>query len=72
MLHTVVETPPYLRKAERLLSEAERASIVTALAATPKMGVLIQGTGGVRKVRFGATGRGKRGGVRVVYIGQGT
>jgi hypothetical protein len=38
-----------------------------ALAANPKAGDVIRGSGGVRKVRWGVAGRGKRGGIRVIY-----
>jgi len=37
------------------------------LIANPEAGALISGSGGVRKIRWGATGRGKRGGLRVIY-----
>lgn len=67
MLTTVAETPEYLRCAGRLLSAAERAQIVDFLAARPKAGDLMQGTGGVRKLRWARGGRGKSAGVRVVY-----
>jgi hypothetical protein len=65
-LVSVVETPTYLRRAESLLSEPERAHLVDVLAADPASGDLITGTGGLRKVRVGVGGRGKRGGARVV------
>jgi mRNA-degrading endonuclease RelE of RelBE toxin-antitoxin system len=39
-----------------------------ALISDPEAGVVIQGTGGVRKLRWSARGRGKRGGYRVIYI----
>lgn len=42
-------------------------AIVHALAANPTAGDVIPGAGGLRKVRWRATGRGKRGGVRVIY-----
>lgn len=64
---TVVELPGYLGRAERLLSEAERDEVVTVVATDPERGVLIRGTGGVRKLRFGRADRGKSGGVRVIY-----
>ena len=67
MLMTVAELPEYLRRAEKLLSEDERYDIVSYLAAFPKDGDLIRGTGGVRKLRWGRSGRGKSGGVRVIY-----
>lgn len=49
------------------MSDAERASIVDMVAANPRIGVLIQGTGGLRKARFGLGDHGKRGGGRVIY-----
>lgn len=58
----VVEAPSYLEDAERLLSEAERFAIVDNVAANPLQGVLIKGTGGLRKMRIGIGSRGKRGG----------
>lgn len=67
-LLTVAETPEYLRRADRLLSTAERAGVVEYLAANPRAGDLIQGTGGVRKLRWARGGRGKSGGVRVIYF----
>ncbi len=67
MLISVAETPEYLRCAERLLSAAARAEIVDFLAARPKSGELMQGTGGVRKLRWARGGRGKSGGARVIY-----
>ena len=42
-------------------------AIVQFLAARPKAGDLMEGTGGIRKLRWGREGRGKSGGVRVVY-----
>ena len=64
---TVLETPFFLRKATGLLTEDERDQLVTFLAATPDAGDLISETGGVRKLRWAAKGKGKRGGVRVIY-----
>jgi hypothetical protein len=65
-MQTVVETPPYLVDAERLFSAVERAAIVDRLASDPKCGVVVPGTGGIRKVRFGFGARGKSGGARIV------
>jgi len=65
--HTVVETPAFMAKASKTMSDDERASIVDMIAANPRMGVLIQGTGGLRKARFGIGDRGRRGGGRVIY-----
>ena len=67
-MHAVVETPTYLRAAEAFYSEAERAEIVSTIARDPEAGDLMPGTGGYRKLRFGRTGIGKRGGARIVYL----
>lgn len=67
-MHSVVETVPYLADAERLFSADESMAIVDMVAANPLCGVVIPGTGGVRKVRVSASGRGKRGGARVIYL----
>jgi mRNA-degrading endonuclease RelE of RelBE toxin-antitoxin system len=67
-MQTVVETPSYLADAERLFSPDERKAIVDRLAADPVCGVIVPGSGGVRKVRFGFGGRGKSGGARIIYL----
>ena len=63
----VVETWSYLAQAERLLSEDERSALVDTIALNPEAGVVIPGTGGLRKMRIALQGRGKRGGGRVIY-----
>jgi len=65
-LHSVVETPEFLRRARRLLTEDERGALVDWLGGNPTAGELMQGTGGARKLRWGVKGRGKRGGIRVI------
>lgn len=67
MLLTVAELPEYLRRAGKLLAEVDRRAIIDHLAAHPAAGDLIEGTGGVRKLRWARDGRGKSGGVRVIY-----
>src|ERR1700722_2729138 len=67
-MHTVVETPSYLKSAEKLFSAAERGEIETAVSWDPGGGDLMQGTGGFRKMRVGRGSSGKSGGARVVYI----
>ena len=72
-MHTVVETEEYLNDAKRAgLTNDERESIVEFMATNPRAGVEIRGTGGARKVRFAAKGKGKSGGVRVItfYTGR--
>jgi len=64
---TVAETGPFQRKVGRLLSEDEKSELIAYLSMNPNAGVLIQGTGGIRKLRWARGGRGKSGGVRVIY-----
>ena len=66
-VQTIVELPEFLKKSAGLLQEQERLSIINYLAAHPLAGDLIQGTGGIRKLRWSAHGKGKSGGVRVIY-----
>lgn len=65
---TVVETPEFLSATRKLLDDAERSLLVEYLAYNPSAGDLIPGTGGLRKLRWGLEGRGKRGGARVIYF----
>jgi hypothetical protein len=65
---SVVETPEFLSATRKLMTDEERALLVDYLAYNPTSGDLIPGTGGVRKLRWGLEGRGKRGGARVVYF----
>jgi hypothetical protein len=64
---TVVETSAFARRAEKLLSIEEHEDLLFYLALHPESGDEIPGTGGVRKVRYAAKGKGKSGGVRVIY-----
>ena len=66
-MQTIVELPEFLRKADKLLSATERLSIINYLAAHPASGDIMQGTGGIRKLRWSARGKGKSGGVRIIY-----
>lgn len=69
VLVTVIEHPNYLKRAEKLLNEIQMDEIANTLAADPKSGDLIQGTGGFRKLRYaGIRGKGKSGGVRVIHF----
>jgi hypothetical protein len=72
-VQTVVETPAFLGDTRSLgLSDAERLTIVTWVAANPAAGDVIEGTGGARKVRFAGKGKGKSGGYRVITFFAGT
>ena len=66
-MHTVAETPTFSRQASKLFDEDQKRELIDFLANNPEAGDEIPGTGGVRKVRFAASGRGKRGGARVIY-----
>ena len=68
-MHTVVETESYLRDAKAAkMTEEERTAAVDLVAADPEVGDVMQGTGGVRKVRLAGRGKGKSGGYRIVYF----
>lgn len=67
-MQTVAESPEYIRKAEKLLSDGERRDVLNYLAEHPKSGDLMEGTGGVRKLRWSHGSRGKSAGVRVIYF----
>lgn len=64
---TVAETKSFQRKVNRLLSSDELAELIAYLSMQPNEGVLIQGTGGIRKLRWARSGRGKSAGVRIIY-----
>lgn len=66
-MQTVAEVPEFIRRADKLMSVDERRDLVSFLAAHPRAGVLMEGTGGVRKLRWERQARGKSGGVRVIY-----
>jgi hypothetical protein len=63
-----IETPVFTRQVRELLSDETYSALQCHLALNPRAGDVIQGTGGLRKVRWAATGGGKRGGVRVIYF----
>ena len=56
-----------MRQADKLFSQDEKRELIDFLAKNPLAGDKIPGTGGVRKLRFSTSGRGKRGGARVIY-----
>ena len=68
MLITIVELPEFIKKAEKLLLKSERDELLYYLSSNPKSGTLIQGTGGIRKLRWASKGKGKSGGSRVIYL----
>lgn len=66
-MQTIVELPEFLKRSEKLLKDSERQSIINYLSSHPAAGDIMQGTGGIRKLRWSAQEKGKSGGVRVIY-----
>ena len=67
-MRTVVETPIFVKYAAEVWAPDERNEFIGWIAANPSAGDVIPGSGGCRKVRWSARGRGKRGGARVIYF----
>ncbi|MBK9445641.1 MAG: DNA-binding protein [Betaproteobacteria bacterium] len=67
-MRTVIETQTFQKQAERIWSEEERLGFINWIAENPLAGDVIPGVEGARKVRWVASGRGKRGGARVIYL----
>jgi len=66
-VQTVVETPEFLAAASRSgMTDEERIAAVDYIAANPRVGDIVEGTGGARKVRIPKAGKGKSGGYRVM------
>jgi mRNA-degrading endonuclease RelE of RelBE toxin-antitoxin system len=63
-----VETKLFTRLVQEYLSDDEYSKLQQALLANPESGVVIPRSGGIRKLRWGVAGRGKRGGIRVIYF----
>ena len=63
----IIETSIFTKQVQKLLSEDEYRELQYALVQRPEMGQLIIGSGGLRKIRWRSRGRGKRGGVRIIY-----
>ena len=66
-MQTLVPIGTFEEKARKLLGKAGFDNLLEFLARRAKAGRLIQGTGGLRKVRFARPGKGKSGGARVIY-----
>jgi hypothetical protein len=63
-----VETKLFTRLVQECLSDDEYSKLQQTLISDPESGAIIPGSGGVRKLRWGVAGRGKRGGIRVIYF----
>jgi hypothetical protein len=62
------ETSVFTRRVTELLSDDEYAALQRILVVNPNAGDVIPGSGGLRKIRWAAQGRGKRGGARIIYF----
>ena len=65
---TVVETSEFHSRSKKLMVSYEREELINYLSDYPNAGDLIQGTGGVRKIRWSRGGMVKSGGLRIVYF----
>ena len=69
MKRTFVEMPLFRARWKSLgLNDEDLLKLQTELLVDPKVGDVMKGTGGVRKMRFAFSCQGKRGGVRVIYV----
>jgi len=61
------ETFVFTKLIQKLISDEEYRLLQLQLSVRPEFGDVIKGSGGIRKLRWGGSGRGKRGGIRVIY-----
>ena len=66
-MFTFIETKLFTKLVVAYLADDEYANLQRAIAEDPNAVDVIKGSGGVRKLRWGRSGRGKRGGVRIIY-----
>ena len=64
----IAYTNGYAKRVEKVLRADERDAVELHVAENPEIHPVVVGTGGVRKARWGRQGKGKRGGVRVIYF----
>jgi len=62
-----IETSIFTKEIQRLLPDDKYRMLQTVLMLRPDAGNLIRGSGGLRKIRWGLPGKGKRGALRVIY-----
>jgi mRNA-degrading endonuclease RelE of RelBE toxin-antitoxin system len=67
-MYTVIESPLFQSQWPDYWSEDERGEFSSYIAGNPFVGDVVPGSGGIRKVRWQRSGRGKSGGVRVIYF----
>lgn len=66
-LLTFCETTRFSKRLSKRLADDDYAKLQRYLAENPSAGALVEGGGGIRKIRFALPGRGKSGGIRVIY-----
>ncbi len=62
-----IETPTFTRMVTALLPDDEYRGLQNELADDPELGAVVEKGGGIRKMRYALQGRGKSGGIRVIY-----
>ena len=67
LIMVIVETSVFTKVISTLLNDEEYRVLQNTLVEMPNSGKIIQGSGGLRRIRWRGSGRGKRGGVRVIY-----
>jgi mRNA-degrading endonuclease RelE of RelBE toxin-antitoxin system len=67
-MFTFIETSLFTKLVHEYLSDEDYGQLQQTLIISPEAGVVVRGSGGVRKIRWATQGRGKRGGFRVVYF----
>ena len=68
LVFTFIETKLFTRLVQKYLTDDEYWKLQLLLIEHPEAGEVVRGTGGVRKLRWRASDRGKRGGFRVIYF----
>ena len=67
ILYSFRETAGFTENLKKLLSEEDYSELQWELIDNPTGGNIIKDSGGIRKIRWSAKGKGKRGGARVIY-----
>ena len=68
VVNTIIETSTFSVKANKVWTRSQYEEFIVYIAKNPLAGAVVPSSGGVRKVRWGIGGAGKRGGVRVIYF----
>ena len=67
-MFSFIETRLFTRLVQEYLSDSDYSRLQRELIRNPEVGSVVRGSGGVRKLRWAAAGRGKRGGYRIIYF----